>query len=48
MVDVNENNKVLQTEMLFSDFFSVPLMTRWHIHWYYYVQKAPEQYLANR
>ena len=31
IVDVNESNKVLQTEMLFSDFFSVPLMTRWHI-----------------
>ena len=26
--------------------FSVPLMTRWHINWYYYVQKAPEQYPA--
>ena len=28
IVDVNESNNVLQTEMLFSDFiFSVPLMT---------------------
>ena len=25
IVDVNESNKVLQTKMLFSDFFSFPL-----------------------
>ena len=31
IVDVNESNKGLQTEMLFSGFFSVPLMTRKHL-----------------
>ena len=29
IVDVNESSKFLQTEMLFSNFFSVPLMTRY-------------------
>ena len=28
--------------------FSVPLKTRWHINWYYYVQKAPRAVPANR
>ena len=28
--------------------FSIPLMTRWHIKWYYCAKKAPEQYPANR
>ena len=30
----------LQTENTIFWLFSVPLMTRWHINWYYYVQKA--------
>ena len=45
IVDVNESNKVLQTEMLFSDFFCPadnPIAQ--YINWYYYVQKAPGQY----
>ena len=51
IVDFNESNKFVQTEMLFSDFFlSIPLMIRWRINWirYYYVQKASGQYLTSR
>ena len=48
LFNVNESNKVLQTEMLFSYIFFVPLFIQWRINWYYYVQKAPGQYSTNR
>ena len=28
--------------------FSIPLMTRWHINWYYYVQKTPLRAVADK
>ena len=41
-INVNESNKVLQTEMLFSDIFLFRWWPSGTLTGYYYVQKAPE------
>ena len=48
IVYVNEKKQSFANRNAIFWLFSIPLMTRWHINWYYYVQKAPEQYPANR